>query len=427
MKNAYCFTVIFMIKYIHIIIRGDFLEKNNSKKKNLFFIIPVALAVAVIIAFAVSGHITKNNDESKPTAETSVSVVNSEETSVKKEEDAKVTFLGVGDNLIHNTLIAAGEQEDGSLDYSSLYANIKPYVESFDIAYIDQETILGGSDFEYSGYPMFNSPWEIGSAAIDAGFDIFGCATNHSMDMGYKGIEKEIEFFSKYNNVVQLGVNSNEEQYNTVTYYEKNGITFALFNYTFGTNGIDLPADKPWCVNLMDKKKITKDITAARANADVVIVFPHWGTEYSFEVSDYQKEYTKLFSDLGVDLVVGCHPHVIEPVEWVTNEETGKKMLVYYSTGNFISHQIDLENLVGGMAEVTFEKHDGKTEITYAKFVPVVCHYKRGNSGKFEFNVYKLADYNNDLAATHSQSGGTVEYYTKLVKGVVSDEFLSIS
>ena len=164
----------------------------------------------------------------------------------------------------------------------------------------------------------------------------------------------------------------------------------------------------------------------AREHADFVIVFPHWGTEYSFEVSDYQEEYTKLFSDMGVDLVIGCHPHVIEPVKWVTNESTGKKMLVYYSLGNFISHQIDLENLLGGMAEVTIEKRDGKTEITSAKFVPVVCHYNRNENGKFAFNVYKLGDYNDDLANTHAQQGGTVEYFTKLVNDVVDEEFISM-
>ena len=176
----------------------------------------------------------------------------------------------------------------------------------------------------------------------------------------------------------------------------------------------------------MDKDKITKDVTEARKNADCVIVFPHWGTEYSFEVSDYQREYVKLFSDLGVDLVIGCHPHVIEPVEWVTNETTGKKMLVYYSPGNFISHQIDLENLIGGMAQVTIEKKNGEIEITSAKFVPIVCHYKRGESGKFEFNVYKLSDYSNDLANTHAQSGGTVEYFTALFRRVVAEEFIGM-
>ena len=396
----------------------------EKKKRLILILIPIIAAVVILIAFAVSGNITKNSDKEAPTAQTSAVPVNEDTT--KKEQDAKVTLLAVGDNLIHNTLISAGQQADGSLNYDSLYANIKPEIEKFDIAVIDQETILGGSSFEYTGYPVFNSPWEVGEAAIGAGFDIFNCATNHTMDKGWAGIEKEIEFFSNHKEVVQLGVNANEESYNKITYYEKNGITFALLNYTYGTNGIPLPEDKPWCVNLMDKDKITKDVNEARKNADCVIVFPHWGTEYSFEVSDYQREYVKLFSDLGVDLVIGCHPHVIEPVEWVTNETTGKKMLVYYSLGNFISHQIDLENLIGGMAQVTIEKKNGEIEITSAKFVPIVCHYKRGESGKFEFNVYKLSDYSNDLANTHAQSGGTVEYFTALFRRVVAEEFIGM-
>lgn len=389
---------------------------------------PIALALAVFIGLAVSGNITKNSDLESPTATTEVSVVNEEETTNGSTEvvNSKVTLVAVGDNLIHNTLITAGEQEDGSLDYTSLYANIKPDIEKADIAVIDQETILGGDSFEYTGYPLFNSPWEIGDAAIDAGFDIFNCATNHTMDMGWAGIEKELEYFSDKENVVALGINADEREYNTITYYEKNSITFALLNYTFGTNGISLPEDKPWCVNLLDEEKVTADIKEAREHADVVIVFPHWGTENSHEISDYQREYTQLFSDLGVDIVIGCHPHVLQPVEWVTNETTGKKMIVYYSLGNFISHQIELDQLCGGMAQLTIEKHGDDIEISSAKLVPIVCHYNRGDNDKFEFDVYKLSDYTDDLAATHSQSGGTVEYYTDLVNDVIDEEFISM-
>lgn len=398
----------------------------DKKKRILYIVLPIVAAIIVLTAFAVSGNITKKADEKNPTAQTQVSAVNEESTAAEKSENAKVTLLATGDNLIHNTLISAGEQSDGTLNYDSLYANIKPEIEKFDISVIDQETVLGGSAFEYSGYPTFNTPWEVGEAAIRAGFDVFNCATNHTMDMGWGGIENELAFFADKKEAVALGINSNEDDYNKITYYEKNGITFAMLNYTYGTNGIPLPDDKPWCVNLLDKEKVTKDLKEAREHADFVIVFPHWGTEYSFEVSEYQEEYTKLFSDMGVDLVIGCHPHVIEPVKWVTNESTGKKMLVYYSLGNFISHQIDLENLLGGMAEVTIEKKDGKTEITSAKFVPVVCHYNRDENGKFAFNVYKLGDYNDDLANTHSQSGGTVAYFTKLVSDVVDEEFISM-
>lgn len=401
---------------------------KNKKKFNPWLAVPAVLALVVVIALAVSGNATKNSDKQNPTATTEISIANEEQTERKTTEtvNSKVTLLAVGDNLIHNTLIAAGEQEDGTLDYTSLYANIKPEIEKADIAVIDQETVLGGSSFDYTGYPIFNSPWEIGDAAIDAGFDVFNCATNHTMDMGWAGIEKELEYFSGKDNVVALGINANEEEYNSITYYEKNSITFAMLNYTFGTNGIPLPDDKPWCVNLLDKQKVTADINEARKNADVVIVFPHWGTENSHEVSDYQREYTKLFSDLGVDIVIGCHPHVLQPVEWVTNEETGKKMIVYYSLGNFISHQIELDQLCGGMAQLTIEKHGDSVEITSAKLTPIVCHYNRGEDDKFKFDVYKLSDYNDDLAASHSQKGGTVEYYTNLVNEVIDKQFINM-
>lgn len=391
-------------------------------KKFSFIIIPALAAVLVLICLAISGRVTKNTDEREPTATTEISVVNDEEAQeTTSAQNAKVELIAVGDNLIHNTLIDAGVQEDGSLDYTSLYANMKPVIEAADIAMINQETML--TDIEpYTGYPMFNSPYEIGEAAIDAGFDIFTCASNHSMDMGWEGISKEIEFFNAHKNVVQLGVNASADR--TIKYYEKNGITFSLLNYTYGTNGIPLPSDKPWCIDMMDEELITADIQEARANSDVVIVFPHWGTEYSHDIDDYQKQFTQLFLDLGVDIVIGCHPHVIEPVEWVEDEESGRKMLVYYSLGNFISHQLEPNQLCGGMAQITIEKNNGEISITSAKFQPLITHYRRGDSGKFEFNVYKLSDYTDELAQTQAQTGCTVEYYNNLVSEVVDEEFL---
>ncbi len=401
------------------------MSQKNAKYSSV--IIPVVVAVVVIIAFAVSGHITKKADEKNPTARPTVSIANSDDAttqkSVSKNINSKVTITAVGDNLIHNTIIASGEQEDGKLDYTALYKNIKPDIEAADIAVINQETVLGGESFDYTGYPLFNSPWEIGDAAIDAGFDVFTCATNHSLDMGWAGIEKETEYFSSKKGVVQLGVNASAER--NIVYYEKNDITFALLNYTFGTNNIALPSDKPWCVNLLDKDKVKSDVTEARGNADVVIVFPHWGNENSHKISDYQKEYTKLFSDLGVDIVIGTHTHTLQPVEWVTNEKTKKRMLVYYSLGNFISHQIQLYQLLGGMARITVEKNGDEIEISSAKLVPLVCLYKRNDRG-FEFDVYKLGDYTDDIAQTHAQNGATNEYFTNLVKENMDDEFIDM-
>ena len=394
---------------------------SDKRKKVIGVIVPVIIAVLVICGFAVSGHITKNMDGEMPTAQTTTQTTTQQTTNTV----SSVSLVAVGDNLIHNTLISAGEQEDGSLNYTSFYENIKNDISSADVAVINQETILGGSEFEYTGYPTFNSPWEIGTAAIDAGFDIFTCATNHSLDKGYSGIEQECAFFDQHTEVVHVGTNDSEEEYNSIVYYEKNGIRFAILNYTYGTYGIPIPESRLWCVNMMDEEKITSDVTAARQNADVVIVFPHWGTENSTSVSDYQREYVKLFSDLGVDIVIGTHPHVLQPVEWVENETTGKKMLVYYSLGNFISHQTSLNQLCGGMARINIEKRNDEITITSATLTPVVCWY-RNTGGQYDFSVYKLSDYTEELGSSHAQSGATPEYFKEYATDIVPEEFLDI-
>ena len=392
------------------------------KNKKLWeVLIPVILAVVVVSGFAISGHITKNLDGEMPTAQTTSETTTEPSTTAL----SKVTLVAVGDNLIHNTLIDAGEQENGSRDYTSFYENIKSDISAADIAVINQETMLGGSSFAYAGYPCFNTPWEVGDAAINAGFDIFTCATNHSLDVGYAGIEQECKYFDSHPEVTHVGTNDSEEDYNSVVYYEKNGIKFAILNYTYGTNGISIPESKPWCVNMMDKEKITADVNAAKQNSDVVIVFPHWGTENSTSVSDYQREYIKLFSELGVDIVIGTHPHVLQPVEWVENEQTGKKMLVYYSRGNFISHQTSLNQLCGGMAQITVEKRGEEISITSAKLTPVVCWYK-SSSGRFGFSVYKLSDYTEELGSSHAQNGATPEYFEKYAKEIIAEEFLNL-
>ncbi len=393
-------------------------KKQFDKRKLISIAVPVAIAVIVMITLAVSGHITKNKDIENPTTVNDSPVV----TEAENNDDAKVTLVAVGDNLIHNTLIAAGEKEDGTRDYSSFYTNIKPYISSADIAIINQETVLGGPVADYTGYPVFNSPQEIGEAAIGAGFDVFTCATNHAMDVGAVGIEKECEFFSKYDDITQIGRYSSDEDYNKIAYTEKNGIRFAWLNYTYGTNGISIPDDKPYLVSMLDEDRVKADIKEARKNADVVVVFPHWGTENSHEINDAQKKYVKMFSDLGVDIVIGTHPHVVQPVEWVTNEETGKKMIVYYSLGNFISHQINLPQMLGGMAEITVERKNGEIEITSAKMAPVIDYYTRSGTG-FSFSVYKFCDYNEELGVSQAQSGTTPEYFKDLFADIVSEEF----
>lgn len=400
-------------------------KKSTSQLKFqalLPFLIPLLVAAIVMSSLAVAGKITKSATRLTTADGTEQTTAAPTDTG---SEDAKVNLVAVGDNLIHMPIITAGEQEDGSLNYDALYEAMAPYIQAADLATINQETRLGGDSFEYSGTPMFNSPWEIGDAAVKAGFDVFTCATNHSMDMGAAGIEKENEFFSKYPEVLSVGTSVTEDSAGKITYTTVNGIKFALLNYTYGTNGIAVPEDKQYLVSLLDEDTVTEQVTEARKEADVVIVFPHWGTQNSHELSEQQQTYTQLFSKLGVDIVIGTHPHVLQKVEWVTNEETGKQMLVYYSLGNFVSHQVNLDQLCGGMAEITVERKDGVIEITNAKLAPVVTFYERTGEN-YAFSIYRLNDYTDDLAQRHAQEGATPDYFTNLAKENIDSEFLDI-
>ena len=141
-----------------------------------------------------------------------------------------------------------------------------------------------------------------------------------------------------------------------------------------------------------------------------------------------QELLSKLYaSSLGVDIVIGGHPHVLQPIEWVDNETTGKKMLVYYSLGNFISHQINLNQLCGGMAKIEIQKNADGVSVTSAKLVPVVSWYKKEND-KWTYSVYKLSDYNDEIAGSHTQfsKGATAEYFKTYVNDVIPEEFVEI-
>lgn len=398
---------------------------NNGIKKIMPVLIPFIIAVLVLSTLAITGNISKKITNETPTDAKPAVTQKKDEEETTATQNTKATIVAVGDNLIHNTLIAAGEMEDGTRNYNSFYENIKQYIEPADLAIINQETMLGGDVKEYSGYPMFNTPWEVGEAAINAGFDVFTCATNHTMDVGSAGVEKECEFFAKHPEVLHTGTYVSTEDYNAIAYKEVNGIKFAFLNYTYGTNGISVPNDKKYLVKMLTEENVRKDIPEARKNADVVIVFPHWGTENSHDVSDQQKKYCKIFMELGVDIVIGTHPHVLQPVEWITDDATGKRMLVYYSIGNFISHQVNLNQMCGGMAEITVEKKNGEISITNAKLSPVIDYYSKSGS-KYKFSVYKLKDYTSEIASSQAQAGASVEYFTKLSKQIVSEEFLNL-
>lgn len=334
----------------------------------------------------------------------------------------EVSLVMVGDNLLHMPLIKNGEQPDGSYNFDSLYEDMKPYFKKADISVIVQETILGGSEFKYSGYPMFNTPQAVGDSIKNAGFDIVLHATNHTLDKGSKGVENTLEYWKNHPEIKVLGINESLDKQNEVAIYKKNGIKFALLNYTDSTNGIPLPNGKEYLVNKVDEEKIINDLNYAENNADFTIVFIHWGIEYHFEESKSQSDLATLMCENGADLIMGSHPHVIQPVKWIESEN-GNKTLVFYSLGNYVSRQKEAANLLGIMADVKiYNKGDGNVFIKEASVMPTVTHYNVNSRG---FRVYPLKDYTDELAAIHgvSQYDGkvSVERFENIFENVFKE------
>ena len=197
-----------------------------------------------------------------------------------------------------------------------------------------------------------------------------------------------------------MGINKTKSDAAAIKTFKKNGVTFGVLNYTYGTNGIPLPSGKEYLVDVIDEDSIKRDVYMSEKSTDFTIAFMHWGVEYSPNPSEEQKELAQKMCDWGVDLIVGAHPHVIQGAEWLEGK-AGNKTFVYYSLGNFVSRQTEAQNLLGGIADIKLEITDGKPAIKDAAFKPIVTHY---NSDCSEFCVYPLEKYNDDLASVHGIS-----------------------
>lgn len=314
----------------------------------------------------------------------------------------EITLLMVGDILLHTPVEKSAKREDGSYSYDAIFENTKDLIGAADLALVNQEVILGGAELGISGYPRFNAPYELGTDLVEAGFDVICHATNHAMDQGKDGVTNCLSFWeNNYPEIQVLGLHDNPDD--PLYIYEKDGMKIAFLNYTYGTNGIALPADMPYAVDLLsNKNKVIADIQYAESVADFTVVCPHWGTEYRLTADASQEKWTKLFFENGVDLVLGTHPHVIEPIELLKDEETGHSMLVYYSLGNFVNWTSSsgsgiANRMVGGMAQITLTRtEDGEVAIADYGVTALVCHLTPGQDG---VTTYPLSAYNEELAA----------------------------
>lgn len=382
-------------------------RKRIKLKKNALIISLFLFLILCLCIFFLSGKdkAIEVPKENIPNVE-----VKDDEKSPKVYE---VKMIMVGDALIHDRLYNTVRNEDGSYDFKPTIQYIKPIITKYDLKYYNQETILGGAELGYSSYPQFNSPNEVGDAFLDAGFNLVSLATNHTMDKGERGVLNSVNYWKSKKNVVYSGQWSSWDERNEVHVYDINGISYAFFSYTTWTNGLETPNGKEYLNNVYSDEKAANDISKIRDLVDVVIVAMHWGTEYSLDVSSSQEYIANYLAGLGVDLIIGSHPHVVEPVEYINNGKT----FVIYSLGNFLSAQYGIDRLTGLMVEVTIKKVvdvDGKITVSI-------------ESPKAELTYTQTNDYTKYRVYPYSKLNSTIlpDYmnYYEYYKGIVSSKY----
>jgi poly-gamma-glutamate synthesis protein (capsule biosynthesis protein) len=341
-------------------------RRKLNKFKVLRFIFIVILII--LLSLFTVNKFTKNNNSNLNLTK---------DTDIKDNDIYKVSMIMVGDNLIHDSIYQEASKNvgDNVYDFKPIYEEIKSIVKDYDIAYYNQETILGGSEIGVSSYPSFNSPYEVGDAMIDAGFNLVSLATNHTLDRGEQAILNSRKYWNNQTNVLAVGSYSSQEEKETIQIKEVNNIKYTMLNYTYGTNGISVPNGKDYLVNVWPvtgnnpntdksyqsyKEQIKKDIEAVREKVDVLIVAMHWGIEYENTPNAYQIDAAKYLESLGVDIIIGTHPHVVQPVDYINNT------LVIYSLGNFLSaHEVvNIANRVGLMTSLEITKNSKTNKIT---------------------------------------------------------------
>lgn len=376
----------------------NFRERSNARASLLASVI--VLAVLVILFNQLDYRMIR-----KPAIDAqkkSAAAKEKPETTATTSDVTTASVIAVGDNLYHQSLIDAGASEDGNWNYDKIYTHITDAIKDADIRMIDQETVFTTDHDSVSSYPSFATPTEVGDAIVKAGFNVVESANNHIDAFGEGFLTDTLNFWkTKYPDVTLLGIHDSQEDADTVKIREVNGIKIAFLDYTYGTNvgGIE---GKDYMIDMIRKEKITTMIQKAKQQADCIIFVAHWGTEDETMPNEYEKQWAAYLMEQGVNVIIGGHPHVLQPYGRISDGK-GNETVVFYSLGNFVSTQQKLEELLGGMAKFTIQKtvENGKTsiQILTPTVEPLVMHY---NSDAGEFGPYMLSDYTEELA---SQNG----------------------
>lgn len=291
-----------------------------------------------------------------------------------KPKVERIQIVSVGDIMCHSPQFKS-VYSNGNYDFTPWFEDVKKYIENGDIAIANLETTFSGPEKKYTGYPCFNTPDELGIALKEAGFDILTTANNHSLDRGNYGVVNTLNELDKIG-IQHTGTYRNNEDSHKTLIKDVKGIKIAFMSYTYGTNGIPMPKENPSAVNIINKKEMLNDIESARnQEVDLIVFSLHFGQEYQRKQNSYQEKLVEYLFVNGVDIVLGSHPHVIQPMEFKEIEKTNgekKNCFVVYSQGNFISNQRKRYTDSGLITLIDIEKNfnTNETQIIDFSFIP---------------------------------------------------------
>ncbi|WP_430788698.1 CapA family protein [Virgibacillus flavescens] len=351
-----------------------------------------------ICTFLLVACVNDDNDErtAKDNSKKQISVTEkSLDTTFLVTRVNEITISAIGDLLIHQTVYQ--DAFNGTqYNFNPMFDAVQPFLEESTITIANQETMIGGVELGLSTYPSFNTPQEMGEALKDSGIDVVTIANNHTLDKGEAGIQSAISHWESIN-MMYTGAYKNKQDKQKIRVLQTDqNISVAFLAYTYGTNGISVPRGKEYLVNRIDKRRIAADIKRAKEQSDVIVLSLHFGTQYERMPNQEQKDLVQFAADQGVQVVIGHHPHVLQPVDYVKGKN-GNKTFVAYSLGNFLSGQDEFYRRIGGMVKFTVRKTEtkeepDKIEIVSPKFLPTFVDYE----SETDFEVIPMYQLTND-------------------------------
>lgn len=401
-------------------------KKNNKKLLLILFIILFIFFIFILNKF--NKNLRTNINTENNSAETTLSNKNTKQDTA---EPITFTLTSLGDTLCHNTQYwDAYNSKIDEYDFSYVYEDIKNYTLSSDITIGSLETTFAGKEKGYSNYPTFNTPDSLATALKDIGVDVVSLAGNHALDYGYIGLCRTIDVFDNIG-LSHLGTYKTAEDQEKILIKDVKGVKIAFINYTYGTNGIPLPSGKDFCVNLIDKDFIKKQINQAKEqNVDMIVACMHWGTEYRTTANSEQKDLANFLFENGVDVILGNHPHVLEPMEKKTitlQDGTTKDVFVVYALGNFTADQRDEITRDSAILNLTITKNsDGKISIDKVNYVPIYM-YKNTNVSTHKFKILDIEKTIKDYEEGKNTSINSTVYNNlkkqlEKIKSILGDE-----